>query len=241
MVSCFYSLGRRVIFFIQAGAYALVLWTVFKLQMPYEKQEIDTTKSQGNFREGWNYITSNPTARSLLLMSWVLPLFIIPNFSALPPIYAKDIFNGGPETLGVLLAAIGVGGVAGGLFINFLGRIEQWGMLQLGSLLLLSLSLIAFTFSTGIWMGSICLALSGLFEMIYITTNMTLLQLSIPAEVRGRVMGIVSLRPGLTPAGAFIAGFGADFLGPRMTTIILGGIAGTIAVAIFLTSSTVRE
>ena len=77
--------------------------------------------------------------------------------------------------------------------------------------------------------------------MIYLTTNMTLLQLSIPATLRGRVMGIVSLRFGLTPVGAFIAGLGADFLGPSMTTIILSGIAGAIAVAVFFTSSTVRE
>jgi predicted MFS family arabinose efflux permease len=176
-----------------------------------------------------------------MLMSWVLPLFIIPNFNALPPIYAKDIFNGGPDTLGLLLGAIGVGGVAGGLVINSLGKSEQRGELQLGALLLLSLSLIAFAFSTKLWMGMICLAMAGFFEMIYLTTNMTLLQLSIPAALRGRVMGIVSLRYGLTPVGAFIAGLGADLIGPRMTTIILSGIAGAIAVAIFFTSSNVRE
>jgi hypothetical protein len=38
--------------------------------------------------------------RTFVMMGWVLPLFIIPTFSALPPIYAKDVFHGGPETLG---------------------------------------------------------------------------------------------------------------------------------------------
>ncbi len=228
-------------FFAQAAAYALVLWTVFKLRMPYEKVETKNTESHGSFREGWNYVISHPTTLSLLLMSWVLPLFIIPNFNALPPIYAKDVFNGGPDTLGLLLGAIGVGGVVGGLVINSLGKSEQRGELQLGALLLLSLSLIAFAFSTKLWMGMICLALAGFFEMIYLTTNMTLLQLSIPAALRGRVMGIVSLRYGLTPVGAFIAGLGADLIGPSMTTIILSGIAGAIAVTVFFTSSTVRE
>ena len=57
-------------------------------------------------------------------MGWVLPLFIIPTFSALPPIYAKDIFAGGPGTLGLLLSAIGIGGIVGGFFSASLGQLE---------------------------------------------------------------------------------------------------------------------
>jgi len=228
-------------FFAQAAAYTLVLWTVFKLRMPYEKTEIKSTKSSGSFREGWNYVVSHPTTLSLLLMSWVLPLFIVPNFNALPPIYAKDVFSGGPGTLGLLLGAIGTGGVIGGLVINSLGKSEQRGELQLGALLLLSLSLIAFAFTTKLWMGMMCLSLAGFFEMIFLTTNMTLLQLSIPSALRGRVMGIVSLRYGLSPIGAFIAGLGADMIGPSVTTIILSVIAGAIALIVFFSSPTVRE
>ena len=70
---------------------------------------------------------------------------------------------------------------------------------------------------------------------------MTLLQLSIPAALRGRVTGIVSLRSGLMPVGAFIAGIGADFVGPRAMTIVLGGIIGAIAVSVFFASPTIRE
>ena len=147
-------------------------------------------------------------------MSWVLPLFIIPNFNALPPIYAKDIFAGGPDTLGMLLSAVGIGGIAGGFVTASLGQLERRGVLQLASLLLLSLSLIAFAFSTALWMALVFMVLAGFFEMIYLTTNTTLLQLSIPDSLRGRVTGIVSLRSGLMPVGAFIAGIGADFVGP---------------------------
>jgi MFS transporter, DHA1 family, staphyloferrin A biosynthesis exporter len=77
--------------------------------------------------------------------------------------------------------------------------------------------------------------------MIYLTTNMTSLQLSIPSELRGRVMGIVSLNAGLTPVGAFLAGIGADLVGPRVMTLIFGGIAGAIAITVFFASSTVRD
>jgi MFS family permease len=228
-------------FFVQAGAYALVAVTVMKLTLPYEKLDIQKARSPGSFKEGWNYIAKNPTTRAFLFMSWVLPLFIIPNFNALPPIFAKDVFEGGPDTLGILLSAIGVGGIVGGFVTASLGQMERRGLLQLGALLFLSFSLIAFAFTTTLWMGFICMALAGFFEMIYLTTNMTLLQLSIPDAIRGRVTGIVSLRSGLMPIGAFFAGIGADFVGPQVMTILLGSICGAIAVIVFFGSTIVRE
>ncbi|MBN1265452.1 MAG: hypothetical protein JXA25_08160 [Anaerolineales bacterium] len=79
------------------------------------------------------------------------------------------------------------------------------------------------------------------FEMIYLTTNLTLLQLSIPDELRSRVMGTMSLRSELMPVGAFITGIDADLVGPKITTLIPGGIARLIAVTIFFTSPTVHE
>jgi MFS family permease len=228
-------------FFVQAGAYALVTLTIVKLNLPREKLDVKRVKTGGSFREGWTYIASQPTTRAFLLMSLMLPLFIIPNFNALPPIYAKDIFAGGPDTLGLLLSAVGIGGIAGGFVTASLGQLERRGVLQLVSLLLLSLSLIAFAFSTALWMGFVCMVLAGFFEMIYLTTNMTLLQLSIPDALRGRVTGIVSLRSGLMPVGAFIAGVGADLVGPRPMTILLGGIIGAIAVIVYFASPTIRE
>jgi MFS family permease len=171
----------------------------------------------------------------------LLPLFIIPNFGALPPIYAKDIFAGGPDTLGLLLSAIGIGGIIGGFVTASLRRLDRRGVLQQASLLLLSLSLIGFAFSTALWMGLVFMVLAGFFEMIFLTTNTTLLQLSIPDALRGRVMGIVSLRSGLMPVGAFIAGIGADLVGPRVMTIAFGVIIGVIAVIVLFASPTIRE
>ncbi len=235
-------------FFVQAAAYALVAFTIFKLQFPQEKKREGTTEKnksyeKGGIKKGWTYITSHPTTLAFLLLSWVLPIFIIPNFNALLPIYAKDVYAGGPDTLGLLLSAIGIGGIVGGFVSTSLGnqKFERRGLLQLIVLFLLGVSLIGFAFSSIIWVGLACLAVAGFFEMIYITTNMTALQLSIPDELRGRVMGIVSLRSGLMPVGAFIAGIGADLVGPQLVTLILSGAALLIAVVVLLVSPTVRE
>jgi predicted MFS family arabinose efflux permease len=171
----------------------------------------------------------------------VLPLFIIPNFNALPPIYAKDVFQGGPDTLGTLLSAIGVGGIVGGFVTASLGKLERRGLIQLASLLLLGLTFVAFAFAADLWTGLVLMALAGFFEMIYLTTNNTLLQLSIPDELRGRVTSVMSLRSGLMPVGAFVAGIGADFVGPRSMTLVFSAIIVAIAVVVYLAVPAVRE
>jgi hypothetical protein len=54
-------------------------------------------------------------------------------------------------------------------------------------------------------------------------------------------MGIVSLKSGLMPVGAFIAGIGADLVGPRTMTLIFSGIIGAIAIIVFFASPIVRD
>ncbi|MCA9985395.1 MAG: MFS transporter, partial [Anaerolineales bacterium] len=216
-------------FFVQAGAYALVALTIIKLQLPYENRAPATAQNRASFREGWAYIVANPTTRAFLLISWVLPLLIIPNFNALPPIYAKDTFAGGPDTLGMLLSAVGIGGIVGGFVAASLDKQDRRGLLQLVALLLLGCSLIGVALSNALWGALLFMGLAGFFEMIFLTTNMTLLQLSIPDDLRGRVTGIISLRSGLMPVGAFVAGAGADLVGPQTMTLILASITCVVA------------
>ncbi|MBI2887361.1 MAG: MFS transporter [Chloroflexi bacterium] len=228
-------------FLVQAGAYALIAVTVLRMRFPPQASPGPRRAALQNLGEGIRFVVRERVTRTFVLMGWVLPLFIVPNYTALPPIYAKDVFHGGPEVLGFLLSSVGVGGILGGLVAASLDRLERRGLLQLGALLLLSLSLIGFAFSSSLWAALLLLALSGFFEMIYLTTNQTLLQLSIPDELRGRVTSIVSLNAGLSPLGAMFAGVGSDLWGPQAATVVLSSAAAVTTVWVFLASPTVRE
>ena len=86
------------------------------------------------------------------------------------------------------------------------------------------------------------LALAGFFEMVFLITNQTLLQLSIPDNLRGRVTSVVNLNMALAPLGGLVAGIGSDLLGgPKIITIVMAGIAAAIAVFVLLLSPTVRN
>lgn len=229
-------------FLVQAGLYVLIAVTIIMLRFPVQKSVPIRGSPLQNIREGIDYIFKTRVTRVFILMGFILPLFTIPIVTILPPIYAVKVFHGGANILGILLASIGVGGAVGGVVTASLSRVERRGVLQLGALFLLSLSLVALAFCTALWTALVFLALAGFFEAIFLTTNQTLLQLSIPDELRGRVTSVIYLTAGLSPIGGLVAGFGSDLLGgPKMITIILAGMAASIAIIVFFVSPTVRN
>jgi len=230
-------------FLIQAGAYALIAVTIMQITFPARKSSLLQRSLLYNIREGIRYIMKDRTTRAFMMLGLVLPLLIIPIFVILPPVYAVEVFGDkSGKVLGFLMAFVGIGGIAGGLVTASLGHLERRGLLQLASLFLLSLSLISFAFSTTLWVALPLLALAGFFEMIFLTTNQTLVQLSIPDHLRGRVTSVVNLNMPLMPLGGLVAGIGSDLLGgPKFITIILAGIVAVIPFLVLLCSPTVRN
>jgi predicted MFS family arabinose efflux permease len=229
-------------FLFMSGAYALIAISFLQIRFPPRKTSVTMSSPLQNIKEGLKYVAKERVTRTFMLIGFILPLFIIPIFTILPPIFAKDIFSGESDVLGLLLAFVGVGGIVGGVVLASLGRVERRGLIQLTSLFLLSLSLIGFAFCTELWTALLSLALAGFFEVIFLTTNQTLLQLSIPDDIRGRVTSIVNLNMALSPLGGLVAGIGSDLLGgPKVITMILAGTAACLAILTLLFSPTVRN
>jgi MFS family permease len=229
-------------FLVQASAYILVMFSIIQIKFSKSKTAPVQSSPFQNIKEGLRYLAKERTTRTFMVMGFVLPLFIVPVFTVLTPIYAKDVFHGGPDTLGLLMAFTGVGGIVGGIFTASLNRVERRGVVQLTALFILGLALVGFAFITVLWHALVLLVAVGFFEMIFLTTNQTLLQLSIPDSLRGRVTAVVNMNAALLPVGGLIAGFGSDLLGgPRIITVILGSISAVIAIGVFLLSPIVRN
>jgi MFS transporter, DHA1 family, staphyloferrin A biosynthesis exporter len=244
------SIGAFLILWIQPGgsilvqsaAYVLIAVAILQIRFPGRHSSGVRVSVIQNLKEGIQFIAHQKVTRTFALMGFILPLFIIPIFSTLPPIYAKDVFGGGADKLGYLMSAVGIGGVIGGFVVASLGRVERRGMIQLLALFLMALSLIGFALCKTLWAAFPMLVLAGFFEVIFLVTNQTLLQLSIPDELRGRVTSVVNLNAILMPLGGLAAGGGKDLLGgPQMVTIIMAGTAAVIAVLVFCFSPTVRN
>ena len=185
-------------------------------------------------------IVKDPHTRVFTITGCILRLLVIPVFGVMRPIFAKDIFLGGPQVLGYLSSAVGLGGILGGLVATSMKRVAYRGRLELAAMILLGLSLVGFGTSPELWIALVFLGLSGFFEMIFIINNQTHLQLSIPDELRGRVNGIIGLGTGLIPLGSLLAGYGADTIGPVQTTVLMGGAAALITLIVSWASPTIR-
>jgi len=209
-------LGPEGNFLVQALAYVGVFISVAMIVFPARRAVVHQTSVVRNMLDGFRYVAGDATARMLLMMAVIPPLFIIPSFMGLMPVFAKDVFHGGPQALGVLLSATGLGGLLGALFTASLGSFDRRGLLELGTLLASGASLLLFALMDSMYPALAFLVVVGFCEMVYMTTNQTVLQLAVPDSMRGRVTSIFLLNMGLMPLGTLFFGAAADLVGAQV-------------------------
>ncbi len=155
------------------------------------------------------------------------------SYQNLLPAFARDIWNSGPEGYGLLLAAAGGGALVGAFGLASFKKVERQGAIMLVNGLLFSISLVIFAISPNLIMGMIMLFIGGITSTIYGTIIATFIQVSVPNELRGRVMSLYAITLiGLPSLGALGSGAVAEWLGglqgaPRavlFASIVLGVI-----------------
>jgi MFS transporter, DHA1 family, staphyloferrin A biosynthesis exporter len=175
------------------------------------------------------------------VLGLVPPLLLIPSFSALMPVFAADVFKSGPEGLGLLLSAVGVGGVLGGMVSAWVTRYDQSGFIQALALAVFAFSLIAFAASPNIAVAVVFLALAGIAEMVHHTVHVTTLQMCAPEHMRGRIASLLPIFPAFISVGALLAGVLAELLGPEVVVILLALSAVAVVLIAWSRSPAVRN
>jgi MFS family permease len=227
-------------FFVQGSLYIISGLLVMKVVMPKREQKQDRGSAGSQLKEGLRHVVREPTTRLLFILG-ALPFFIVvPTMGTLFPIYAKDVFGAGPTGLGLMFSAVGIGGVTGGFVAGWLSRFDRAGWIQVGAVVAFCASIIGLGLSpTFAWALFAC-ALSGMTEMIYSVTNMTMVQLAAPEEMRGRVSSILQLYPALISMGAFLVGPLSDLIGPRGTSIWTASFCALVFLVIMMISPRMR-
>jgi MFS family permease len=175
------------------------------------------------------------TVRRDAVLPWVLSgyaalLFLGPSSALILPVYAVKILHIGPERLGLLFSAAGVGTILGALFLASQGGSPRRGPLYLTGIFIWVAALTGFALSGQFWVSMTALLVFGFGQTLAGTTTTMLLQTRAPQQMRGRLMSvntllIMGIRPlGDFPAGALIAGIGAP--GTVLLSASLVGIYG---------------
>jgi predicted MFS family arabinose efflux permease len=217
-------------FLVQAAGYAVVLWLVYLIQVPPGAAAAGRGSALGDLKEGLAYIWRTPVVLGLLAAAMVPHVFIIPVYMALMPVFQKDILLVGPDGLGLLLAAPGVGGILATLGVaSFAYRVRRPGLLLIGCLVLMGLSVVAFSQMTSLIPAMLALFAMGVFQLTFMSTNHTLLQSTVPDALRGRVTSIYIMDQGIAPLGALVAGVAAEALGAPTTVAAFGLVTALLA------------
>lgn len=221
-------LGLEICFYINAFSFIPVIVGLFKMTFSGNRKDTSTGGFKEKILEGLRFMRDEPKVFTLILLVAIISLLGIP-FLALMPVFARDILKIGPTGLGLLMSSAGAGSFIGAISLAFRANIKK-GLLVAFSGLLFSITLIIFSVSKVIWLSVFMLFLGGWGMISLMATANSLLQLSVPDDLRGRVMSAFALVfLGFAPIGNLIIGWLAEGLGTALA-VTLGGILCLITI-----------
>jgi MFS transporter, DHA1 family, staphyloferrin A biosynthesis exporter len=221
MIALFGAAGN---FLVQGAAYVVVLLMIQSMSVAPTPAQARRSSALASLKEGFAYVRSTPTVLALMILAYVPRVFAVP-YQTLMPVFQKDVLHVGPEGLGMLIAAPGLGAVLAVLTLaSISNRMKRQGLMLVGSTIMLGLSLILFSRTTSFLFALLVLVIAGAFQMVFLASTSTMLQLIVPDELRGRVMSLYMLDRGLMPAGALFAGVVAHLVGAPLAVTSMGVI-----------------
>jgi len=184
-------------------------------------------------REGFAFLRGRQVLQSTFVIDIVAMVFGMPR--ALFPVLALTQFHEGPEVVGLLFAAPAVGAFLGAATTGWVGRIRHQGLAVIWAVIVWGAGITAFgVVGSNLWLGLFFLAVAGAADVISAVFRNTILQVTVPEHLRGRLFGIhILVVTGGPRLGDLEAGLVATAFSP-MASVVSGGllcIAGAAIVA----------
>jgi MFS family permease len=207
--------GTAACFFANAASFVAVLIALALMNAREFKTMNTVSREKGQLRNGLRYAFSTPMLRNVIIAVAVVGTFAY-NFTVTLPLLATKTFHETSAThYGILMGAMGLGAVIGGLFVARRSRPtpEMLALLMLGFGLFMSMA----AFAPTVTMAEIAMIPTGAFSIALIATANSLLQLNSTEQMRGRVMSLYSIAfLGTTPIGAPLVGLVVAWSNPRI-------------------------
>jgi MFS family permease len=221
--------GIAACFYVTAGGFLIMVMAVLLLRLSIPPTEATGNTMLGDLVAGLRYIRQSSLFVALIGMSFFNAVFGL-SYVVLMPVFARDVYDMGPQGLGMLHSASGIGALIGTFIVASLGDFPKKGMLIIGGAMAFGVLIIAFGLSPFFQLSLIILLLAGASTSLYMTSTNTMLQLRLDDQFRGRVMGIFALTWSLMPLGGVQAGAIASFWSAP-AAVIIGGSAVILCAA----------
>ena len=226
------TVGEGMCFLLNAISYVAVIAALMAMTIVPKYTRSKHLRIWQAWREGLRYTLGSLPIRSVLVLVAVVSFMGMP-YATLLPIFAQEILHGGAQTLGFLMAAAGIGALAGAVFLAARSAVGGLENVLVAAAAIFGMGLIAFSLSRILWVSLALMVMSGFGMMVHMAAGNTLVQTLVEDDKRGRVMSLHSMAlRGMVPLGSFFAGSIASSIGAP-ATLILGGLCCVLAALIF--------
>jgi MFS family permease len=227
------SLGGVLILWIGVGGCFLVFAVsllvsgfvqLLLIRIPKRVVEAKRRDLLVEIKEGFHYIWNAPVILSSIGAAYTVSVFLgtYPRFL---PVFAKEVLRVGPEGLGILHAAPGVGAILSLIFLSSVGETWRRDALLWFTTSLAPLFLILFCLSRSFWFSVVVLTLVGSTQIAFRTIS------RVPTVRLGRVMSVFVMDQGMRSVGSIVIGAFATFFGAPL------GLALTSMISLSITST----
>ena len=228
------------VFFVISIIYAFAAVTIGMVH--YAPNRVAKTgKNVGrDVGDGIRYAFANPVLRGLFIMSFIPVLFGF-SYMVLVPAWAREALAIESDGLGILLMLMGIGATIGTLLLSVMGNIPRRGMVMLCASLAWGVALAVFAQVTSFSIAVPFLIFIGFTSSMYMSLNMTMVQLKADPEMRGRTMSISMMTFGMMPLSAVPFGTLAEKIGTADSLTISGILLAVFTVGFAIVNRTFRK
>ena len=235
------AIGAAACFAVNGFSFFIVVIALSMLHLPPHVPSTNREALGTELRSGLRYVAQNHVLLALTMLVFVATFLVMPVLTLLPAFATNVLTSSGSAAgrLSALMASQGLGAIVGALFVGSQNKFS--GTMLLGVQVALGLLIAAFALSHTYALSLAILFVTGMVFMALFSISFSLVQLTVPDALRGRVVSIymVALRGGW-PLGGLFAGKLADtFSAPHV--LATNGVILSIMAAVLLVSGRGRS
>jgi MFS family permease len=200
------TVGEGACFLINALSYIGVIISLLIMNIPKRELKGRHRKVWNELKEGLEYTFGFMPIRTILLMLSLVSL-TAGGVQILMPVFARDVFHGGAQMLGLLMGSSGLGSLAGAMYLASRKNVLGLGKVIVTGCLLFGFGMIGFIVFNQLWMALAMLVMCGFGMIVQMAASNTMLQSMVHEDKRGRVMSFYTMAfMGMSPFGSLLSG-----------------------------------
>jgi predicted MFS family arabinose efflux permease len=221
--------GAATVYWLDVASFVISFASVVLLH-PQPPLEGATRAGWRSIREGLRYLKLHQVIQGVYLLDINAMVFGMPR--ALFPAMGIDVFGGGAVTVGLLYAAPGVGALIGALTTGWVGTVRRQGRAVILAVALWGAAIAGFGLVGVLWVALVLLAIAGWADVVSAVFRNTILQTTVPDQLRGRLSAIqIAVVAGGPRLGDLESGVVAELVSTTFS-VVSGGLLCVVGAAV---------